>query len=84
MSDTLDEKIDAILKQVAELPESFKIADEQNLKSDLGIDSLTVIDLVTHVEAKLGIKINDKSVANFATVADLQREVRELVANPAS
>lgn len=84
MSDTLDEKIDAILKQVAELPESFEIAGEQNLKSDLGIDSLTLIDLVTHMEAKLDIEISDKFVVNFATVADLQHHVRELAANPIS
>jgi acyl carrier protein len=82
MADFLDEQIDAILKKVTELPEAFKIAGDQNLKSDLGIDSLTLIDLVTHTEAKLGIKISDKSVVNFATVADLQRHVRELVANP--
>lgn len=84
MSDTLDEKIDAILKQIAELPESFEIAGEQNLKSDLGIDSLTLIDLITHVEAKFGIKISDKSIGNFATVADVRLHVRELAVSAIS
>lgn len=84
MSDTLDEKIVEILKEVAELPESLEIVGPERLKSDLGIDSLTMIDLVMHVEAKLGIKINEKYVSTFATVADLQRHVRELVATPIS
>lgn len=82
MSDTLAEKIDGILKEVAELPESFEITSEQNLKSDLGIDSLIMIDLVTHMETKLGISLSEKSVGNLTTVADLQRHVRELIANP--
>ncbi|GIF96672.1 acyl carrier protein [Catellatospora citrea] len=84
MSDVLEQKIDGILKEVAELPESFEILGEQNLRSDLGIDSLSMIDLVMHVENKLDINIDEESVGNFATVADLQRHVRELVANPVS
>ncbi|GAA1371278.1 acyl carrier protein [Catellatospora chokoriensis] len=84
MSDVLEQKIDGILKEVAELPESFEISGEQNLRSDLGIDSLSMIDLVMHVENKLDINIDEESVGSFATVADLQRHVRELVAHPVS
>ena len=84
MPDVLDEKIVKILKEVAELPEEFEIAGEQNLRSELGIDSLGMIDLVNHVEAELDIKIIEESVSNFATVADLQRHVCELAANPVS
>ncbi len=82
MSDVLDEKIVRILKEVAELPDDVEVTGEQNLRSNLGIDSLGMIDLVMHVETELDIKIGEESVSNFATVADLQRHVRELAANP--
>ncbi|WP_430791141.1 acyl carrier protein [Actinoplanes sp. G11-F43] len=82
MSDVLDEKIVSILKEVAELPDDVEVTGEQNLRSNLGIDSLGMIDLVMHVETELDIKIGEESVSNFATVADLQRHVRELAANP--
>ncbi|MFF8925591.1 acyl carrier protein [Streptomyces koyangensis] len=84
MSDVLDEKIVKILKGIAELPEEFEIADEQNLRLELGIDSLGMIDLVMHMEEELDIKISVESVSNFATVAEIQRYVRELSANPVS
>ncbi|GAB4052501.1 acyl carrier protein [Catellatospora paridis] len=84
MSDVIDQTIDGILKEVAELPESFQISGEQHLRSDLGIDSLSMIDLVMHVENKLDINIDEESVGSFATVADLQRHVRDLVATPVS
>ncbi|MFF8278682.1 acyl carrier protein [Streptomyces lateritius] len=84
MSDILDEQIAKALRGVAELPEEFEITGEQNLRSDLGIDSLGMIDLVMHVEEALGIKIGEDSIGNFATVADLQRYVRELSATPVS
>ncbi|QIJ64508.1 acyl carrier protein [Streptomyces sp. JB150] len=84
MSDILDEKLVKALRGVAELPEEFEITGEQNLRSELGIDSLGMIDLVMHVEEALGIKIGEDSIGNFATVADLQRHVRELSATPVS
>lgn len=84
MSYALDEKIVKILKGIAELPEGFEISGAQNLRLDLGIDSLGMIDLVMHVEEELDIKMSVESVSNFATVADLQRYVRELSANPVS
>ncbi|MFD4553527.1 acyl carrier protein [Streptomyces sp. NPDC058469] len=77
MSDVLDEKISKVIKQIAELPEEFEVTGQQNLRQ-LGIDSLGMIDLVMHMEAVLNIKIGEDSINNFATVADLQRYVREL------
>ena len=84
MSDILDERIVKTLRGVAELPEEFEITGEQNLRSELGIDSLGMIDLVMHLEEALGIKIGEDSISNFATVADLQRYVRELSATSVS
>lgn len=79
MPESINEKISFVLKQVAELPESFEIRPEQNLKADLNIDSLRLIDVVVHVEATLDIAIGDEFSRDMVTVSDLQRYVTELV-----
>lgn len=84
MTDALDEKVGAIIKQVAELPESFEITGDQNLKSDLEIDSLMLIDLVARMEVEFGIEVDDESSGGLVTVAELQSYVRGLVTNPIS
>ncbi|PCG84420.1 acyl carrier protein [Streptomyces sp. WZ.A104] len=80
MSEAIDNKIAAILKQVAELPDSFEVKAEQDLKADLEIDSLKLIDVVVLVEAELDIEIGDEFAGQIVTVADLQRQVDSLVA----
>jgi len=37
---------------------------------DLGVDSLTLVDLVVHVEDRFGLVIPDEEWARFATVDD--------------
>lgn len=82
MSDILDEKIVKIVKEVAELPEEFSVTRDQNLRSELGIDSLGMIDLVMHVENELGIAVGEESAGSFATVADFHDHVRALQSDP--
>ncbi|MFF9865968.1 MULTISPECIES: acyl carrier protein [unclassified Streptomyces] len=80
MSNHVEEQISAVLKQVAELPDSFTIAPEQELKSDLNIDSLKLIDVIVQVEAALDVEIGDEFSRDLVTVADLQRYVGEQIA----
>ncbi|GAB2949543.1 acyl carrier protein [Streptomyces sp. NPDC059173] len=76
MSDTvIDGRIAAVLREIAELPESFEITPEQDLKSDLSIDSLKLIDVVVQVEAALDVELGDDFSRDLATVGDLQRHV---------
>ncbi|MEU0119337.1 acyl carrier protein [Streptomyces bobili] len=76
----VDERIAAVLRQVAELPDSFRIEGSQELKADLGIDSLKMIDVIIQVEGELGIEMGDDFSRDLLTVADLERYASELAA----
>ncbi|MFI6107799.1 acyl carrier protein [Streptomyces sp. NPDC051310] len=80
MSNHVEEQISAVLKEVAELPDSFTISPDQELKSDLNIDSLKLIDVIVQVEAALDVEIGDEFSRDLVTVADLQRYVGEQIA----
>ncbi|MFJ8585141.1 acyl carrier protein [Streptomyces sp. NPDC093595] len=80
MSNHVEEQISAVLKEVAELPDDFTISPDQELKSDLNIDSLKLIDVIVQVEAALDVEIGDEFSRDLVTVADLQRYVGEQIA----
>lgn len=84
MTESPDERINKIIKEVAELSDSFEILAAQNLKSDLEIDSLTMIDLVTRLEIKLAIRIDEMAIRGFITVGDLHRYVKNSVTDSIS
>ncbi|MEU0131820.1 MULTISPECIES: acyl carrier protein [unclassified Streptomyces] len=80
MSDSvIDGRISEVLKQIAELPDSFEVSADQNLRADLDIDSLKLIDVVVQVEAALDIELGDEFSRDLVTVGDLQRHVSEQV-----
>lgn len=68
------------LRQIAELPESLEITADQELGTDLSIDSLKLVDVVIRVEAALDVELGDDFFSlNLVTVGDLQRYVIERV-----
>ncbi|MER5406178.1 acyl carrier protein [Streptomyces sp. NPDC002769] len=75
----IDGRISEILKQIAELPDSFEISADQDLRADLDIDSLKLIDVVVQVEAALDIELGDEFSRDLVTVGDLQRHVSEQI-----
>ncbi|MDF3299075.1 acyl carrier protein [Streptomyces tropicalis] len=75
----VDGRISEVLKQIAELPDSFEITADQELKSDLSIDSLKLIDVVVQVEAVMDVELGDEFTRDLVTVGDLQRQVSERV-----
>ncbi|MCX4578659.1 acyl carrier protein [Streptomyces sp. NBC_01571] len=75
----IDGRISEILKQIAELPDSFEISADQDLRADLDIDSLKLIDVVVQVEAALDIELGDDFSRDLVTVGDLQRHVSEQI-----
>lgn len=76
MSQSIDPRIADILRTVAEQPESFEISGEQDLKEDLGLDSLLLIDVVINIEAELGIDMGDDFSRDMHTVSELDEAVR--------
>lgn len=64
------EKIKVVLKEVAEVnPEDVTL--EADLREDLGIDSLSAIELGTELESEFGIEIADEELVSLKTVEDI-------------
>lgn len=70
-----DARFEAILRSVAELPEDRVITGEQNLRSELGVDSLKLMDLIVNLESEYGIELSDDVSADVGTVEELWLEV---------
>lgn len=56
----------------------MEINENQNLVSDLGCDSLDMVEIVMAIEAEFNIAIEDKEVANIITVGDAIKKVEEI------
>ena len=56
----------------------MEINENQNLVSDLGCDSLDMVEIVMAIEAEFNIAIEDKEVANILTVGDAIKKVEEI------
>lgn len=48
-----------------------KITMESQIQKDLGADSLSILQLLMHIEDDYGIVIPDEELAKFITVADV-------------
>lgn len=59
MSDIIKNKIEAILKKI---DSSFEYSDNLNLRSDLNLDSLDVIEFLFEVESQLNVKIPEEDI----------------------
>jgi acyl carrier protein len=70
-----DARFEAILRSVAELPEDLVITGEQNLRSELGVDSLKLMDLIVNLEGEYSIELSDDVSADVGTVEELWLEV---------
>jgi acyl carrier protein len=66
-----DARFEAILRSVAELPEDLVITGDQNLRSELGVDSLKLMDLIVNLEGEYSIELSDGASADVATVEEL-------------
>jgi len=55
------------------------IKDEADLRKDLGLDSLAMIETVWEVEEKLGIYIDENKIKTIFKVGDVVNLVEELV-----
>lgn len=59
-----------LLAQVIELPPA-EIAPTDRLAEDLGVDSLSLLELVIGVEERFGVAIPDAAVAGLQRVEDV-------------
>ena len=74
----MHEKIWKILMNYSEKSEA-DIKPESNLQTDLGLNSLDVIGIVTDFETEFGISIPDEDLLNLVTVKDIEEYLKKKV-----
>jgi acyl carrier protein len=60
-----------------------KVTLDATFKEDLGLDSLTMIEIVTAAEDKFGQRIDDDDAANLFTVQDAVSYIQDRAAQAA-
>ena len=69
-------QIEEIKKQLAVIAKVDAIKDEMKL-SELGLDSLDVVELLLQLEEQYDIHFDDIDMSNFKTVGDLLASIEQ-------
>ena len=69
-------KIEEIKKQLAVIAKVDAITDEMKL-SELGLDSLDVVEFLLQLEEQYDIHFDDIDMSNFKTVGDLLASIEQ-------
>lgn len=64
------EQVKKVLVDAINVDENL-VTLEANLNDDLGIDSLSAVELSLELESNFGIRIEDEELANLKTVKDI-------------
>ena len=74
------EQVQSALVQLFELsPDDIK--PESNLFEELDLDSIDAVDLVVHLQKKIGKKVDPETFKSVRTVQDVVEAVNKLVNN---
>ena len=63
-------KVNGFLVDEFEIEESL-LAEGANLKKDLGIDSLDIVDIIVLIGKEFGVKVKSEELAKLVTLDDL-------------
>lgn len=74
------EQVQSALVQLFELPEE-SIKPESKLFEELDLDSIDAVDLVVHLQKKIGKKVDPKTFKSVRTVQDVVEAVYNLMNN---
>ena len=72
------EKIIDILKEYVNI-DVDKINDDTNLKGDLGLNSLQMVNMAVAIEDEFDIEISDRDASDVETVGDVKRLIESLM-----
>lgn len=73
----LIEDINETLIQEFDIPAS-KLKPEATLFDDLGLDSLDAVDMLVHLEDRMGVKLNIEKMQDVRTLGNIYELVGEL------
>jgi acyl carrier protein len=74
------EQVQSALVQLFELPEE-SIKPESKLFEELDLDSIDAVDLVVHLQKKIGKKVDPETFKSVRTVQDVVEAVYNLMNN---
>lgn len=77
--DDVNTRIKEAVAQITGLP-AASIADNASFRGDLSLDSLSLLELVVHVEYSFRIKVPEHDLAGLVTIADVANYVRARLA----
>ena len=79
MEDNMDiEKLKEFLKENTKVDIS-KVNENSNFKTDLGLDSIDLLQLVVAVEERFNIKLDNDKLMGINTVSDALKAFNELI-----
>jgi acyl carrier protein len=79
--DELEEGLAEVLGTVAGI-DPADVAPEKSFTEDLGIDSLTMVEVVVAAEDRFGVLVPDDEWARFTTVGDALRYLEQSTTAP--
>lgn len=72
-------KVNELMQQGFEIPQE-KLNPTATLFDELGLDSLDAVDMLVHLEEKMGIRVNSEKLMAVRTLQDIYNLVAELAA----
>lgn len=72
--------IKQLVSEIVEIPVD-KITSESNFITDLGRDSLDIVEIIMIYEDTTGFEVSDDDIASIKTVGDLERLHQGYVSN---
>lgn len=78
--DDLEKRIKEIMCDCFDL-EMEQLEDDANLVTGLGVDSISVVEMIVDLEDEFGIEINDKDASNYLVVKDAVASIKKLIEN---
>ena len=58
--------------------DATEIKEENNFITDLGADSLDMVEIIMGIEQEFGLKIDDNEISEVKTVGDLIKKVENM------
>ena len=73
----IKEKVMAILCDKLGL-EEYEVDENKQLVSDLGADSLDIVEIIMEIEKEFDVKIDDNELSEIKTVGDIEKKLISL------
>ena len=74
--DTRKEIINLLCEKLGFTP--IEVTEDKDFISDLCVDSLDMVEIITGIEERFGVKVDDKEIDSIKTVGDLIRKAEKL------